>query len=44
MKEIKANIRKDRADYVIKKLEKSGVNGITVFDVNCPCSFAHPRK
>ena len=33
MKEIKAYIRRDKADIVIRKLESAGVKGMTVIDV-----------
>lgn len=40
MKEIKAYIRKERADLVIKKLEESGVKGMTVLLVNALAEWA----
>ena len=33
MKEIKAYIRRDRADLIIRKLDEAGVKGMTVIDV-----------
>jgi len=44
VKEIKAYIRKDRADYVIKKLEESGANGMTVLDVNALAERADEKS
>ena len=40
MKEIKAYIRKENADYVIKKLEESGVHGMTIIDVSALAEWA----
>jgi nitrogen regulatory protein P-II 1 len=40
MKEIKAYIRKSRADITIEKLEQSGVKGMTVLDVNALADWA----
>lgn len=40
MKEIKAYIRKDRADSVIQNLEEAGVKGMTVLDVNALAEWA----
>lgn len=40
MKEIKAYIRKNRADQVIRALEKAGVTGMTILDVNALAEWA----
>ena len=43
MKEIKAYIRKDKAEIVIQKLEESGVLGMTVLDVNALAEWADKK-
>ena len=40
MKEIKAYIRKERADLVIQKLEEAGVTGMTILDANALAELA----
>lgn len=40
MKEIKAYIRREKADIVIEKLEDAGVKGMTVIDVYALCEWA----
>lgn len=40
MKEIKAYIRREKADIVIEKLEQAGVKGMTVIDVYALCEWA----
>ena len=40
MKEIKAYIRKQKADIVIEKLENAGVKGMTVLDVAALAEWA----
>jgi nitrogen regulatory protein P-II 1 len=40
MKEIKAYIRKKKADIIIKKLEEAGVKGMTVLDVSALAEWA----
>lgn len=40
MKEIKAYIRKERAEKVIEKLEEAGVKGMTVLDANALAEWA----
>jgi len=40
MKEIKAYIRKERADLVIQKLEEAGVTGMTILDANALAEWA----
>ena len=40
MKEIKAYIRKDKAEIVIQKLEQAGVAGMTILDVNALAEWA----
>jgi nitrogen regulatory protein P-II 1 len=40
MKEIKAYIRKEKADIVIEKLEAAGVKGMTVLDANALAEWA----
>ncbi len=43
MKEIKAYIRKDRADLVIQKLEEAGVKGMTVLDASALAEWADKK-
>ena len=40
MKEIKAYIRKEKADIVIRKLQEAGVTGMTVLDANALAEWA----
>jgi nitrogen regulatory protein P-II 1 len=40
MKEIKAYIRKEQAEIVIRKLERAGVTGMTVLDANALSQWA----
>ena len=40
MKEIKAYIRKEQAEIVIRKLELAGVSGMTVLDANALSQWA----
>ncbi len=40
MKEIKAYIRKEQAEIVIRKLEMAGVTGMTVLDANALSQWA----
>ncbi|NOY36023.1 MAG: P-II family nitrogen regulator [Chlorobi bacterium] len=40
MKEIKAYIRKEKADIVIRKLREAGVTGMTVLNVNALAEWA----
>jgi nitrogen regulatory protein P-II 1 len=40
MKEIKAYVRKERADIIIEKLENAGVKGMTVLDANALAEWA----
>ena len=40
MKEIKAYVRKEKADIVIEKLEDAGVRGMTVLDANALAEWA----
>ncbi len=40
MKEIKAYIRKEQAEIVIRKLEQAGVTGMTVLDANALSQWA----
>jgi nitrogen regulatory protein P-II 1 len=40
MKEIKAYIRKEKADIVIEKLEEAGVKGMTLIDANALAEWA----
>ncbi|MFZ6032150.1 MAG: P-II family nitrogen regulator [Melioribacter sp.] len=40
MKEIKAYIRRERADLIIQNLESAGVKGMTVIDVYALCEWA----
>ncbi len=40
MKEIKAYIRKEKAENVIQKLEEAGVNGMTILDANALANWA----
>lgn len=40
MKEIKAYVRKEKADIVIEKLEAAGVKGMTVLDANALAEWA----
>jgi nitrogen regulatory protein P-II 1 len=44
MKEIKAYLRPDRADDVIRALEEAGVSGMTVIDVAAMAGWADPRS
>jgi nitrogen regulatory protein PII len=44
MKEIKAYLRPDRADDVIRALEETGVSGMTVIDVAAMAGWADPRS
>ncbi|NOX17775.1 MAG: P-II family nitrogen regulator [Chlorobi bacterium] len=43
MKEIKAYIRKDRADTVIRGLENAGVTGMTILDANALAEWADKK-
>ena len=43
MKEIKAYIRKEKADIVIRKLQEAGVTGMTVLDVNALAEWADKK-
>lgn len=43
MKEIKAYIRKEKADKVIEKLEEAGVKGMTVLDANALAEWADKK-
>lgn len=40
MKEIKAYIRREKADVIIRNLEIAGVKGMTVIDVYALCEWA----
>ncbi len=40
MKEIKAYVRKEQAEIVIRKLERAGVSGMTVLDANALSQWA----
>ncbi len=40
MKEIKAYVRKEQAEIVIRKLEREGVSGMTVLDANALSQWA----
>lgn len=44
MKEIKAFLRPDRADDVIRALEETGVSGMTVIDVAAMAGWTDPRR
>lgn len=44
LKEIKAYLRPDRADDVIRALEEIEVNGMTVIDVAAMAGWADPRS
>ncbi len=44
MKEIKAYIRKEQAEIVIRKLEKAGVSGMTVLDANALSQWADQKS
>lgn len=44
MKEIKAYLRPDRADDVIRALEETGVSGMTVINVAAMAGWADPRS
>jgi nitrogen regulatory protein P-II 1 len=43
MKEIKAYIRKDKANVVIQQLEQAGVSGMTILDVNALAEWADKK-
>lgn len=43
MKEIKAYIRKDKTDQVIKRLEEEGVVGMTILDANALAEWADKK-
>lgn len=43
MKEIKAYIRHNKAEKVIKKLEEAGVPGMTILDVNALAEWADKK-
>lgn len=43
MKEIKAYVRKERADIIIEKLENAGVKGMTVLDANALAEWADKK-
>jgi nitrogen regulatory protein P-II 1 len=44
VKEIKAYIRRERADTVIQKLEEAGVTGMTVLDANALAEWADEKS
>ncbi len=43
MKEVKAYIRHEKAEIVIRKLESAGVNGMTVLDANALAEWADSK-
>ncbi len=43
MKEIKAYIRKERAELVIKNLEEAGVTGMTILDASALAEWADSK-
>ncbi len=43
MKEIKAYIRREQAEYVIRELEEAGVKGMTVLDASALAEWADPE-
>jgi len=43
MKEIKAYVRKEHAEIVIRKLESAGVTGMTVLDANALSQWADSK-
>jgi len=43
MKEIKAYIRHERAEKIIRELEKAGVKGMTVLDANALAEWADEK-
>ena len=44
MREIKAYLRPDRADDVIRALEETGIPGMTVIDLTAIAGLADPRS
>jgi len=43
MKEIKAYIRSEKAEFVIRELEQAGVRGMTVLDASALAGWADPE-